>query len=446
MTTNIHSSDRERTRERPDRKAELRARLEDARARTWQLIDSLSDEDTRKQHSPLMSPLVWDVAHIGNFEELWLVKELGNLPSVDPLFDQIYDAFKNPRREREKLPLLDRNQCHDYLAAIRMKALRHLDEVDLSTADPLTKDGYVFEMIAQHEYQHNETMLATLQIMDDPGYQPDIPLTRKGEAPANEMVVIDAGPFSMGTRDRVVAYDNERPAHEVWLPSYWIDTTPVTNAAYDAFIRDSGYERPELWAPEGVAWLQETQARAPQFWQHQQDAWRVNRFGHWQPLNPLEPVQHVCFWEADAFARWAGKRLPTEAEWEKAASWDPTRQSKRIYPWGDEPPTRDHANLDQYSFGPSEVGAYPRGMSAYGCHQMIGDVWEWVNSDFMPYPGFEAFPYKEYSEVFFGTDYKMLRGGSWAVRPGAIRNTFRNWDYPIRRQIFSGFRCAKDAR
>ena len=184
---------------------------------------------------------------------------------------------------------------------------------------------------------------------------------------------------------------------------------------------------------------------APQFWALRDGAWLVNTFGHELTLNPSQPVQHVCFHEADAFARWAGKRLPSEAEWEKAASWDPASGQKRIYPWGNEQPSQEDANLDQLNFRPMEVGAYPEGASAYGCQQMIGDVWEWVNTDFYGYPGFEAWPYKEYSEVFFGDEYKMLRGGSWATRPGVIRNTFRNWDYPIRRQIFSGFRCARDA-
>ena len=163
------------------------------------------------------------------------------------------------------------------------------------------------------------------------------------------------------------------------------------------------------------------------------------------PVNPQHPVCHVCYYEAEAYARWAGKRLPTEQEWEAACSWDPQTGSKILYPWGDETPTFEHANLDQLAFGTASVGAYAKNVSPIGCYGMIGDVWEWTSSDFEPYPGYETFPYKEYSELFFGTDYKVLRGGSWATRPGAIRSTFRNWDYPIRRQIFSGFRCARDA-
>jgi iron(II)-dependent oxidoreductase len=157
------------------------------------------------------------------------------------------------------------------------------------------------------------------------------------------------------------------------------------------------------------------------------------------------PVVHVSWYEADAYARWAGKRLPTEAEWEKAASWDPQTETKRLYPWGDAPATPERTNLNQLAFKPAEVGAYPAGASAYGALGMIGDLWEWTASDFSAYPGFESFPYREYSEIFFDDGYMVLRGGSWATRPGAIRNTFRNWDFPIRRQLFVGFRCARDA-
>jgi iron(II)-dependent oxidoreductase len=164
-----------------------------------------------------------------------------------------------------------------------------------------------------------------------------------------------------------------------------------------------------------------------------------------EPLDPRHPVSHVCYYEAEAYARFRRKRLPTEFEWEAAASWDAVAQHKRQFPWGDAPLTSKMANVDQLMFGTTPVGSYPENVSPIGCYGMIGDVWEWTSSDFGGYPGFESFPYPEYSEAFFGNDFKVLRGGSWATRPGALRNTFRNWDYPIRRQIFSGFRCASDA-
>jgi iron(II)-dependent oxidoreductase len=183
---------------------------------------------------------------------------------------------------------------------------------------------------------------------------------------------------------------------------------------------------------------------APQFWRRDGDRWARVRFGVVEPVRDDEPVQHVGWHEADAYARWAGKRLPTEVEWEKAASWSP-EGVKRRWPWGDADVDSSRANLGGALFRPAPVGAYPAGVSAYGCHQMIGDVWEWTSSDFEPHPGFATFPYREYSEVFFGSGYKVLRGGSWGASPLAVRPTFRNWDYPIRRQIFAGFRCARDA-
>jgi iron(II)-dependent oxidoreductase len=230
----------------------------------------------------------------------------------------------------------------------------------------------------------------------------------------------------------------------VGLPAYFIDTEPVTNAAYIAFMEAGGYDEPSHWHPKGWEWRCEAGKRAPAFWSREGGHWLRRRFGRIEPVPPTEPVQHVCWYEADAYARWAGKRLPTEAEWEKAARWDPDAGRSRRYPWGEvyEP---SRANLGQQLLRPAEAGSYASGASAYGVRRLVGDVWEWTSSDFHGYPGFNSFPYKEYSEVFFGPGYKVLRGGSWATHPLAVRGTFRNWDYPIRRQIFTGFRCARSA-
>jgi iron(II)-dependent oxidoreductase len=300
-------------------------------------------------------------------------------------------------------------------------------------------------MVVQHEHQHDETMLATLNLMAAPGYRPALMAPPVAAAPVTDEVLVMAGPFVMGTSDEPWAYDNERPGHVVDLPAYWIDAAPVTNGEYAAFVAAGGYDDRAWWEPEGWAWRQEADLEHPQGWRRAGAGWERTRFGCDEPLPSAEPVQHVCWYEAEAYARWAGKRLPTEAEWEKAAAWDPFTGRHRRYPWGDEPPTGREANLDQRHFGPAPVGAYPAGASAYGCVQMLGDVWEWTASDFRPYPGFASYPYREYSEVFFGPEYKVLRGGSWATHPTAARTTFRNWDYPIRRQIFAGFRCARDA-
>jgi gamma-glutamyl hercynylcysteine S-oxide synthase len=248
----------------------------------------------------------------------------------------------------------------------------------------------------------------------------------------------------MGTDDASASYDNERPRHEVALEPFSIDVHPVTNGEYLAFLEDGGYDMRGAWSEHGWAWKVEAGLMAPKHWTRTGDGWDERFMDRVVPLDPERPVCHVCYWEAEAYARWAGKRLPTETEWEAAASWDPETGEKSIYPWGDEEPTPEHANLDQLLFETTPVGSYPAGVSPLGCWDMLGNVWEWTSTSFHAYPGFRPFPYKEYSEAFFGDEHEVLRGGSWATRPGAIRNTFRNWDYPIRRQIFSGFRCACD--
>lgn len=229
------------------------------------------------------------------------------------------------------------------------------------------------------------------------------------------------------------------------MASFHIDTTPVTNGAYQAFIDDGGYDNERWWTAEGWAHIRRHSINAPLFWRRDGKQWLRRRFGVTEVVPSDEPVLHVCWYEADAYARWAGRRLPTEAEWEKAARHDPASGRSMRYPWGDADPAPEHANLGQRHLRPAPAGSYPEGESPLGVRQLIGDVWEWTSSDLQPYPGFQAFPYKEYSEVFFGPEYKVLRGGSFAVDAVACRGTFRNWDYPIRRQIFSGFRTARSA-
>jgi len=424
----------------------LAEQLAEARQRTRWLLRDVSDENLYRQHDPIMSPLIWDYGHVGNYEELWLLEKASGRGLSDRAIYDMYDASLHPREERPSLNLLDREGADRYLDAVRGVVLEALEAADLEGGDPLLGGGFVYHMILQHECQHNETMLQTLQLMQGAGYRPEAGVEPPDGHPTDEMVHVPGGPYVMGTDDTAWALDNERGAHEIEVDDFYLDKTPVTNRAYLEFVEDGGYEREKLWSPEGWAWIKDKRISAPRHWyQREPHSWWTQRFGFDEPLSMDAPVVHVCYYEAEAYARWSGKRLPTEAEWEKAASWDPELGTKRPYPWGDESPTAERANLDQLAFGPADTGAYPAGASAYGILGMIGDVWEWTTSDFAPYPGFESFPYREYSEIFFGPDYKVLRGGSWATRPYAIRNTFRNWDYPIRRQLFCGFRCASDA-
>jgi iron(II)-dependent oxidoreductase len=411
--------------------------LAEARSRTLRLVAPVSTENLERVHNKLMSPLVWDLGHIAAFEDLWLCHRAGRLPLLRPELIDVYDANETPRAHRGDLPMLPLADALDYMDAVRDRALGVLERADMR------RDGFIWEMVLQHEHQHNETMLQCIQLADarlyslSPApYRPAAPLA----GPA--MARVEAGPFPMGDAGAGFAYDNERPRHDVDLDAFEIDRLPVSNADYRAFVDDGGYRRRDLWSPEGWGWRGEASARGPLFWD---DDGRERRFDRRDPIEPSLPVMHVSWFEADAYARWAGKRLPTEAEWEKAAAWGPGAREPRAFPWGDEPPSAELANTDQLAFGPLPVGAHPAGQSAYGVHGLIGDAWEWTATELTGYPGFRPHPYREYSEVFFGQGYKVLRGGSWATRPRATRNTFRNWDLPQRRQIFTGFRCARDA-
>ncbi|HZN96880.1 MAG TPA: ergothioneine biosynthesis protein EgtB [Gemmatimonadales bacterium] len=421
--------------------------LEEARARTFLLLEPLSDEELRTQHDPLMSPILWDLGHIAHFEELWLTHNLdGPIEFVE--MPGLFNPFEHPRSERGTLPLPDLVHCSEVMAEIRRRVLDRLSQADLDSSNPLLRDGYVYQMVLQHEYQHNETILQTLQLKQGAPYRPsrrfEIPPARTAGGESHPMTLFPGGVVEIGSDDRSAAYDNERSRHPALLEPFWIDVNPVTNGEFERFIEAGGYRTREYWSDAGWAWLQESGAQAPKYWTRLDGTWIARSMDRSGPVEPDHPVSHVCYYEAEAYARFAGKRLPTELEWEAAASWDPATGSKRTYPWGEELPTPDLANLDQLSFGTAPLGAYPLNVSPIGCYGMLGDVWEWTSSDFQPYPGFESFPYQEYSEVFFGSAYKVLRGGSWATRPGAVRNTFRNWDFPIRRQIFSGFRCARN--
>ncbi|GAB3574718.1 ergothioneine biosynthesis protein EgtB [Amycolatopsis endophytica] len=426
----------------------LRARaaeaLERARARSTALTDAVDDGDLVRQHSKLMSPLVWDLAHIGSQEELWLVRDVGGREPLRPDIDDLYDAFQHSRASRPSLPLLGPAQARAYVAEVRAKAFDVLDHAPMA-GRPLTEAGFAFGMITQHEQQHDETMLATHQLRrgDPVLHAPQPPPRRSGPLP--DEVFVPAGAFVMGTSLEPWALDNERPAHAVEVDAFFLDTLPVTNGAYVEFLDAGGYARREFWSEAGWDYLREHDITAPRFWRREPEGWWRVRFGVHEPVPAGQPVVHVSYFEAEAYAKWAGKRLPTEAEWEKAARFDPATGESRRYPWGNEEPTPEHANLGQRHLSPAAAGAYPKGASAVGAHQLIGDVWEWTSTDFAGYPGFRAFPYREYSEVFFGPEYKVLRGGSFGTDAAAVRGTFRNWDYPIRRQIFSGFRCARDA-
>ncbi len=374
--------------------------LDEARRRTIALVEPVSEANLDRQHDPLMSPLVWDLGHIAAFEDLWVCREAGLEPLRADLAE-VYDATETPRPKRANLPYLRRDEAIDYMEAVRERALASLDDVP----------PFIWEMLLQHEHQHNETMLQTLQLAEPGVYAPER-TPRSGPA-ASGSILVAPRPVEIGFEGDGFAYDNERPRHRVELGAYRIDRAPVTNAQFREFVDDGGYARRELWSPEGWTVREREGWERPLYWTAEGTE---RRFDSFEPLAGALPVMHVSWFEADAFARWRGARLPTEAEWEHAATlFEPERGA-----------------LDQLDFGPGPAGAF------------VGDCWEWTASEFGGYPGFEAYPYEEYSAIFFGEGYRVLRGGSWATRPSVARPTFRNWDHPERRQIFAGFRCVQE--
>jgi iron(II)-dependent oxidoreductase len=412
-----------------------------ARDRTLALVAPLSDADVETAHSALMSPLVWDLAHIAAYEDLWLVHRYAGQPLLQPELAAMYDAFETPRDVRGGLPLLDRAQALAYLAEVRERVLSMLGERGAG-------DGELVELVLRHEQQHDETMLqaiALARLTPAPGICPSLRPLPAGCHTGLEPVEVPGGPCTLGAPGHGFAYDNERPRHRAELPAFRIGRTPITNATWLTFTEGGGYERREWWSDEGWSWKEDYDITHPGAWAHGPEGWRQWRIDGWAALHPDEPVCHVSWFEADAFARAHGARLPSEAEWEKAATWDQETGTARPYPWGDEAPSAWRANLDHAGLGPHPAGAYPEGASPCGALGMLGDVWEWTAGAFRGYPGFAAHPYREYSEVFFGDEYRVLRGGSWATRAHVATPTMRNWDRPQRRQLFAGLRLAWDA-
>lgn len=430
----------------PARKQEISDRLVEMRERTLRLIQGLSEEDLAEIHDVAVGPVSWDLGHIAEFERSWLLDGMEGSAAWQQHYDPTYDADKAPRPRRKLLKLPAREPLLAQMAASRTRVLEALRTVDLDSHDPLTRDGFLHEMVVQHEAQHQENMLVAMQAI--PGRF--TPRMRSPKPKARERVTgmarVEAGPFVMGAQQTTGIYDNEAPAREVDLSAFEIGRALVTKGEYLKFMADDGYARPEFWSEDG--WYMRTVHawRAPKYWEEDgSGGWTTREYDVRAPVAPDEPVAHVSWYEAEAYAAWAGMRLPTEPEWEKAATWDPRADKKRRSPWGDDAWTPAHANLDQSLFGVAPVGSYPEGASAYGCHQMLGDVWEWTASQFRPYPGFTPFPYDGYSAPFLETGFRALRGGSWATRPHVARGTFRNWHHPYHQHVFAGFRLARDA-
>jgi iron(II)-dependent oxidoreductase len=416
----------------------------DARQRTIALVADLRDDQLLGPRLSIVNPLLWEIGHVAWFQEKWVLRHAGKQPPLRADADALYDSAAVPHDVRWDLPLASREETLRYLHDVRDRVL---EKIERQSGEELR---YFVQLSVFHEDMHAEAFLYSRQTHGYPAPQGGVE-ARSGEGgPFPGDVAIPGGTFLLGAAaDEPFVFDNEKWAHPVAVKPFRIARAAVTQAEFAAFVNDEGYERAEFWCPEGRRWRQSAGAQHPVYWRRAPGGgWLRRQFDHWPPLEPHRPVLHVNWYEADAFCRWTDRRLPTEAEWEVAAAAEPGRSGqslgsrKRRFPWGDEFPTSRHANLNGSALGCLAVDALPDGDSAFGCRQMFGNVWQWTSSDFLPYPGFVADPYKEYSQPWFGT-HKVLRGGCWATQARLLRNTWRNFYTPDRRDVWAGFRtCA----
>ena len=427
---------------------EIAQLLEAAHAETLKLFDLAREEDLHASPGFGFRPVIWHLAHIGVFEAYWILQKLKGESAPDERYERIFDPISTPREESRNLP--SRREMEAYLSKVRARVLELLSETEFDEKNPLLRDGYIFRLVLEHEYQHQETLAYLFQLLDTPKKnrpqtgQPEFSIATSLSTSSNDTLLIPAGPFEMGAVWDTFVYDNELPVQTVDLPAFKIDRLLTTNEEYALFVEEGGYERREFWSDEGWSWKEKEGWNAPLYWTRDGESWLARTMFEEARLLPSHPVTGISFHEAEAYARFRGKRLPTEAEWEKAASWDAERERKRLYAWGDEQPTEQLANFNFHFWGTTPVGSFPQGASSYGCLDMTGNVWEWTSTPFEAYPGFKAFPYPEYSEVWFDGDHRVLKGGSWATRAPLLRTSFRNFFRRQFRIAFAGLRCAVD--
>ena len=421
--------------------------LADTHGRTLELLAGLDREQLMGPRLPIVNPLLWEIGHVAWFYEQFILRMLYGYEPTLPDGDAIYDSIAIEHGVRWELPLLPLEECLRYIDTVRNKLVDRLSGEEASE-----QDSFIYQFAAFHQDMHNEAYSYTRQTLAYPA--PDFKSAAQlqqddtsGPLPGD--VEIPGGKFQLGTaHDAPFLFDNEKWSHEQTVYPFSIARAPVTNAEFAAFVDDGGYRRRELWQDVGWDWCEQTGARHPVYWvEDGPGRWQIRRFDQIIKLPPHEPVIHINWYEANAWCNWGGRRLPTELEWEVAAAGEPdgagvlSSERKRNYPWGNESVSAP-ANLDGRVAGCVDVAAWPAGDSAFGCRQMLGNVWEWTASSFEPYPGFAADAYREYSATSFGTR-KVLRGGAWATRSRMVNNMYRNFFTPERRDILAGFRtCA----
>ncbi|HZP36122.1 MAG TPA: selenoneine synthase SenA [Methylomirabilota bacterium] len=421
--------------------ADLVQALRDARRVELELLEDLTESQMLGSPAHFIEPPIWEMGHVGWFQELWIRRHLDGESTLLPGSDGIYDAFHVSYTRRWDHDYPSRARTLQYISEVLERTVGRLD-----CREPTSADAYFYTLAALHEDMHAENLTLIrqtlhyarprLENLDPAAARPPIDA---GYVPHD--ATVPGGRFLLGADpDEPFVFDNEKWAHPVEVAPFRIASIPVTNAEFQRFVDDGGYRRRELWGRRGWDWRRREAVEHPLFWVPGEGGrWHEHRFDLITPLEPWHPVVYVNWYEAEAYCRWARRRLPTEAEWEMAATFEPSTGGKRRFPWGDDAPTSERASLDYRAGGTIDVRALPAGDSPVGCRQMIGNIWEWVDDTFEPYPGFVCDPYKEYSEPYFGVK-KVLRGGAWTTRSRLIRATWRNFYRRHRRNILAGFR------
>ena len=428
---------------------ELAEMVRDARNKTLELVGDLDEDELNVPYLEIVNPPRWELCHVAFFYDAFLLQLLGATRPVVEGTDEMFDSFRVAHVDRWSLPLPDRDGTFAYMERVLDRVLDRL-----GSSQPTPQETYLYSLCALHEDMHGESLTCLRQALGypvPPGGRESRSRDELAVGPLPGDVEIPGGAYYLGaTSEAPFLFDNEKWAHPVELAPFRIARAPVSNAEFLAFVEDGGYSLREWWSYEGWVWRTKFEAEHPEYWSSGDGGWSWRYFDRMPPLEPHAPVIHVNWYEAEAFCNWAGRRLPTEAEWELAACGEPgaappgREDRKRRYPWGDGPPTPEHANLDGGAVGCVDVAAFPAGDSAFGCRQMLGNVWEWTSTPFYPYPGYLVdYPYKEYSAPWFGY-HKVLRGGAWTTRSRLVNNTYRNFFLPHRTDVFAGFRtCAK---
>lgn len=424
------------------RKEELRRSLETVRERTLWLLSQVPEEFLKRRVHEFYSPIGWHFGHVGRTEEYWVVSKAFQKPVLDDHLSFLFaDLPDNPKDNRVHMP--DREEVINYLQRTRASVLACLEEADLESDNPYFKEGYAWDFAIQHECQHQETIAEMLALIhkqqpEEPNF--DWPVWATSLKP--EFIAVPGGTFQMGS-DALCGYDNEKAAHPATVESFQLAKHPVTAYEWSQFIADQGYERLELWTTEGWEWRQQENATMPEYWVEHDGHYAMIGSQGLRPIHPDEPANCLSWYEADAYCRWSGLRMPTEAEWEYAACHKPTTNQSRTFPWGNDLANGAQAQFGQKHWNPGQVGQHPAGASPNGIEDMAGGVWEWTSTPFLPYPNFEAFPYDGYSKDHMKGLHKVCRGGSWATAAPILRCSFRNWYVPTYRQGFLGLRCAR---